>query len=305
VIADGTELESALEVAIAEIASRRVADPIDASTIPAAEAELLASRFGLESTTELALAALPVARRLSRPPISGYRVPAVGIEAGTGDLLLGGNLEFPGTELGTTIHAEGFVTLRARRRGRALATLALRTAHPCAHCRQVLAESASADRLVLVDAEGARLRLADLYPWPFRPASLGVEGDEAGRPAWPGLAFVGAGPANDVAEQLLAVGARAHAPYSGAPSAAVLRAADGRTVAAGCLESVAFNPSISALQAALVELAAARIDGSAVTDTWLACTDGGAVDPEPGFRALLAAVAPAARIGVARWRTGA
>ena len=304
-IAAETGLESPAELAIAEIAFRQVADPIDAATIHAEDAELLARRFALASTTELALLALPVAERLSRPPISGYRVPAVGIEAGTGDLLLGGNLEFPGTELGTTIHAEGFVTLRARRRGRALETLALRTAHPCAHCRQVLSESAAADGLTLVDTAGARLRLADLYPWPFRPASLDVEGDDAGRASWPALAFAGGAPARDVAALLLEAGARAHAPYSGAPSAAVLRARDGRTVSAGSLESVAFNPSISALQAALVELAAAGIDGAHVDDAWLGCAADGQIDPEPGFRALIAAVAPSARIGVARWRAGA
>lgn len=298
-------LEAAIELAIAEVADRTVADLIDGATIPAVDAERLAARFHLASTTELALLALPVARRLARPPISGYHVAAVGIEDETGDLVLGGNLEFPGTELGTTIHAEGFVALRARRRGRTLRTLALRVAHPCAHCRQVLSESATADGLLLVDTEGARLHLEDLYPWPFRPAALGMAGDSAAAVAWPALTIVGERPQAGVAELLVAAGSRAHAPYSGAPSAAVLRASDGRTVRASCLESVAFNPSISALQAALVELAAAGIDTGDVREGWLGCTLDAAIDPEPGFRALLAAVAPNASVGVVRWRTGA
>ncbi|HET7181889.1 MAG TPA: hypothetical protein VFI15_06615, partial [Candidatus Limnocylindrales bacterium] len=180
-------IETAIEQAIAAIVARPTGDPLDGSTIPAADAARLVQQFHLASTTDLALLALPVARRLADPPISGYRVAAVGIEAGSGDLVLGGNLEFPGTELGTTIHAEGFVALRARRRGRTLDTLALRVAHPCAHCRQVLSELASSDGLLLVDTEGARLHLADLYPWPFRPASLGVEGDVPARVAWPAL----------------------------------------------------------------------------------------------------------------------
>ena len=298
-------LDTAIELAIAEVADRAVADPVDGATIPAAEAERLVAQFHAGSTTELALLALPVARRLSRPPISGYRVAAVGIETETGDLLLGGNLEFPGTELGTTIHAEGFVALRARRRGRAVRTLALRVAHPCAHCRQVLSESASADGLLLVDTEGARLHLGDLYPWPFRPASLGVDGDVPGRVAWPALSIQGAAPRDDVARPLLAAGSRAHVPYSGAPSAAVLVTSDGRVVSAGAVESVAFNPSISALQAALVELAAAGIDANDVREGWLGCAADALVDPEPGFRALLGTVAPSAHIGVVRWRAGA
>ena len=304
-IAAGTGPVTAIELAVAEIADRRVADPIDASTIPSAAAERLVARFGLESTTELALLALPVARRLSHPPVSGYQVAAVGIEAETGDLVLGGNLEFPGTDLGTTVHAEGFVTLRARRRGHALATIALPDAHPCAHCRQVLAESAAGDGLLLVDPAGTRLGLGDLYPWPFGPASLSVDGDVPGRVAWPGLEVVGDPAPSDVVGPLLEAGARAHAPYSGAPSAAVLRTRDGLIVSGGCVESVAFNPSLSAMQAALVELAASGIEGPDVTDAWLGATADRAVDPEPGFRALIGVVAPSARVGVVRWRTSA
>jgi cytidine deaminase len=304
VTAAGTGVDTAIERAIDEVVARRGAGPLDGSTIPAADARRLVDQLGLGSATELALLALPLARRLARPPISRYEVAAVGIEAESGDLVLGGNLEFPGTDLGTTVHAEGFVTLRARRRGRTLATIALPSAHPCAHCRQVLSESAAADGLLLIDPEGSRVRLADLYPWPFRPGSLGVDGDAAGRVAWPSLALVGGAPPADVATALLAAGARAHAPYSAAPSAALLRTRDGRSFSAGCLESVAFNPSIGALQAALVELAAAGVDAEAVSEGWLGCTAEGAVDPEPGFRALLGAVAPGARVDVVRWRIG-
>jgi cytidine deaminase len=272
------------------------------STIDAAAATALVERHGLGSVVELALLALPAAGAIARPPISGYRVAAVGIEAEGGDLVLGANLEFPGSELTTTIHAEGFVALRARARGRTLATLAVREAHPCAHCRQTLSESAAADGLTLVDLEGAVLTLADLYPWPFRPSALGIAGDDAGRTTWPNLAFLPPAPPPAITVALLDVGRRAHAPYSGAPSAVVLRTTDGRLHAAGCVESVAFNPSISALQATLVEVVAAGLDLAAVTEGWLAMTDARPVDPEPGFRALLRAVAPDASAQIARWR---
>lgn len=298
----GRRVGPAVEAEVAAIVARPPIDPLDGSTLTAAEAAALVARHGLSSTSELALLALPVAQGMARPPISGYRVAAIGIEAESGDLVLGANLEFPGTELGTTVHAEGFVALRARRRGRTLATLAVREAHPCAHCRQTLAESAAAEALTLIDTLGHALTLADLYPWPFRPAALGVEGDTPARVAWPNLTFVDPSRAADAAAALLEAGSRAHAPYSGAPSAVVLRLRDGRTVGAGCVESVAFNPSISALQAALVELAAARSEPLEIAEGWLALTEGGSVDPEPGFRALLGAVAPDAGAQVARWR---
>ena len=299
----GDEAELALD-GLVRASIARDADPLGASTIPAADVARLVDRFGLTSERELALLALPVAGALADPPISGYRVAAVGIEAETGDLVLGANLEFPGGDLGTTIHAEGFVSLRVRRRGRTLETLAVREAHPCAHCRQTLAEADAADRLEIIDLLGHELTLEELYPWPFRPAALGVEGDRANALTWPGLAFSGTKPPDDIASPLLEAGARAHAPYSGAPSAAVLRLGDGRLASAGCVESVAFNPSITALQAALVEVAATRAATATITDGWLGRTAGGSVDPAPGFRALLAAVAPAAAAHVVDWQTG-
>jgi cytidine deaminase len=276
--------------------------PGGAGTIPASAAARLVAELGLPSSEELALLALPVADAMARPVISGYRVAAVGIEAESGDLVLGANLEFPGGELTTTIHAEGFVAVRARNRGQTLATLVVREAHPCAHCRQMLSESAAADGLVLVDLEGNRLTLADLYPWPFRPAALGVPGDAAGSAAWAALTFLSPAPPPEIPALLLAAGAHAHAPYSKAPSAVAVRLTAGQVHAAGCMESVAFNPSISALQAALVEVVAAGEEPADIGEAWLALTDGGAVDPEPGFRALLGAVAPDAIAHVVRWR---
>lgn len=286
-----------VEVELREIVLRPGGD----ASIPAAAAAALMERHGITSAVELAFLALPLADAMARPGISGFRVAAVGIEGETGDLLLGANLEFPGSELTTTIHAEGFVALRARHRGRTLATLAVREARPCAHCRQTLAEAAAAGGLRLVDPQGSDRSLDDLYPLAFRPAALGMDGDTAGRVAWPNLAYAGAPPVGDVALALLEAGARAHAPYSAAPSAVALRTADGRAFAAGCVESVAFNPSISALQAALVEVVAACIEPASIVDAWLGATEDGAIDPEPGFRALLHAVAPAATANVVRW----
>src|SRR6185503_1862246 len=103
--------------------------------------------------------------------------------------------------------------------------------------------------------------LADLYPWPFQPSALGVAGDAAAV-AWPDLSIAAGDAPPDVAGALIEAGVRAHVPYSEAPSAVALRLADGRVIAATAVESVAFNPSISATQAAMVELAAARASGT-------------------------------------------
>ena len=180
----------AVEADVAAIVEGRAADPVGGSTVPAAAAAELINRHGLASAVELALLALPVAAPMARPSISGYRVAAVGIEAASGDLVLGANLEFPGSELTTTVHAEGFVALRARRRGQTLSTLAVREARPCAFCRQTLAESAVADGIAILDPLGNSLALDDLYPAPFQPRALGMTGDTPGQVSWPSLAFM-------------------------------------------------------------------------------------------------------------------
>jgi len=303
------QVGTAVEADVAAWVGRRPARSIDGSTIPAAAVADLVERHGLDTERELALLALPVARAMARPPISGYRVAAVGIEAGSGDLLLGANLEFLGTELGTTIHAEGFVCLRARRRGTTLDTLAVSEAHPCAHCRQALIEAAGADALRLIDPLGNVLALTDLYPWAFRPAALGMAPDDPAAVRRPGLrvatvasaADLGGGVPLQIARELEDAGARAHAPYSGVPSAVALRLRDGTVVGAGCVESVAFNPSIEAIQAALVEVAAVRAEPGDIVEGWLARTPGGSVDPAPRFESVLRAVAPSARAKVVDW----
>lgn len=300
-----TRVGSAVEAEVHALVEAPGANPLDGSTVNATAVADLVERHGLASERELALLALPVARAMARPPISGYRVGAVGIERESGALVLGANLEVPGADLGSTVHAEGFVAVRARRRSATLETLAVYEAHPCAHCRQTLAESAASDDLGIIDPLGHELGLAELYPWPFQPHALGVEGDRAGAAPWPDLALLADDVPADVADLLQEVGSRAHAPYSGAPSAVAFQLRDGRLLAAAAFESVAFNPSITALQAALVELVAARAVPDDIARAWLARTAAGSIDPAPGFRALLAAVAPSAEARVADWRSGA
>ena len=70
-----------------------------ATSCPDAVVDDAGRDFGLAGPRDVALLALPAATRLAHPPISGFFVGAVGIEAGSGDLVLGGNLEFPGLDL--------------------------------------------------------------------------------------------------------------------------------------------------------------------------------------------------------------
>ena len=235
------------------------------------------------------------ARRLAQPPISGFHVGAVGLERETGHLLLGGNIEFPGTHLGLTIHGEGFVATRAFHRGTTLSAIAIGEAHPCAHCRQYLSEFAWGRDLALIDPLGHVLRLDQLYPWPFDPAYLGGSGAAPGREG--ALAFDDGGP-----EALLSAGRRAHAPYSGCPGAVLFVLDDGREVTGSGIESVAFNPTMQPVMAAMIELTAMGQDAGRIRTAWLGTVRGGAVDYTATTTELLARVAPGVALRVAGWR---
>ena len=85
--------------------------------LDAGEARVVVEEYKLGGIEDLMLLALPVAEALARPPISGFLVGAVGLERETGNLIFGGNVEFPGTTLSTTVHGEGFLATRAFSRG--------------------------------------------------------------------------------------------------------------------------------------------------------------------------------------------
>jgi len=265
------------------------------------QADALIAQYMLNGIEELMLLALGAAKTFARPPISGFLVGAVGLERETGHLVLGGNMEFPHTHLGYTVHGEGFVFTRAASRGTTISHLAIGEAHPCAHCRQYLSEFAASRDLVLIDPLGHRLTLAELYPWPFDPAYLGETGYV------PGTSIDGRqlGP-NDLppatAAALLHALRRAHAPYSQCPAAVVLGLADGSLVTGFSIESVAFNPTMGPLQAALIGLAAGGHDPGDIASAALATTLDGNVDYVRSTTELLGRVAPGlplAIVGVA------
>jgi cytidine deaminase len=286
-------------VATAMGAARRdagaLADNMGA-VVPGTLAAELARQHGLDGSRDVMRLLVEPARALARAPISDFLVGAVGLERGTGHLILGANVEFPGTHLGLTIHGEGFVATRAFSRGSALEAIAIGEAHPCGHCRQYLSEFSWAAELELIDPLGHVLRLGQLYPWPFDPACLGENGAVAGT-AW-ALSYDAGGP-----EALLAAGRRAHAPYSGCPGAVMLEMEDGARVVGLSVESVAFNPTMQPVMAAAIEMIAHGYDWADVRGAVLGTVIGGAVDYRASTAEVLARCAPEVALRIAGWRT--
>ena len=284
----GIELQS--EILALLSASTRQPGSSDGAVLPKQQAEALIARYSLSGVEELMLLALKPARDFAQPPISSFFVGAVGLERETGNLVFGGNMEFPGTHLGFTIHGEGYVFTRAASRGTTISHLAIGEAHPCAHCRQYLSEFAATRDLILIDPLGHRLTMAQLYPWPFDPDYLGEVGFVPGTVHDRSLAANDHPPA--IAAALLDAARRAHAPYSKSPGAVVLALQDGSLISGFAIESVAFNPTMGPLQAALINLSANGYTPDDIASSALATTLGGDVDYSASTAELLGKVAP-------------
>jgi cytidine deaminase len=268
------------------------------SIVPAAVVSRIVRQYGLADAEELMLVALPAAQKLATPPISSYFVGCIGLEAETGNLVLGGNIEFPGTHLGYTVHGEGFVFTRAFSRDTSIRTIVIREAHPCAHCRQYLSEFAATKDLTLIDPLGHRLKMSDLYPWPFDPAYLEDKGVVVGDMPFAEMQLGPHDLPRDVAERLLDAGRRSHAPYSKCPGAVALTLSDGAVVTGSAIESVAFNPSMGPMQAAIIDLFAHGYGYEDIAGAALGTVEEGAVDYSRSAAELLAAIAPNVRLSV-------
>ncbi|MAM72832.1 MAG: cytidine deaminase [Tistrella sp.] len=299
------ELESGPAIrTAAEAMAGRGRDALKAnagSVIAAADAKSLCETFGIGAIEDLMALLVETARLRARPPISGFFVGAVGLEAVSGDLILGGNLEFPGTHLGFSVHGEGFVATRAFSRGTGVEAIALRGAFPCGHCRQYLSEFAVGPALRLIDPRGNLLQLGDLYPSPFGPDALFEAAAAGDRISFPQIALSADVP-GELAELLLYEGRHAHAPYSRSPGAVVLMLKGGVPVSGASVESVAFNPTMPPLQAALIDLLAHGFDYSDIETAALATAVGGPVDYSRATAELLSVVAPDVPLSVYAWR---
>ncbi|MEO8756451.1 MAG: cytidine deaminase [Devosia sp.] len=255
------------------------------------------------SSDELMLLSLGKARDFAHPPISEFYVGCVGREAGSGNLVFGGNLEFVGAHIGNTVHGEGFVLTRSFSRGTAIETLAIGEAHPCAHCRQYLSEFAATASMTVMDPLGHRLKMADLYPWPFDPNYLGEKGIVAGEVRYPSLELKLSGdpvsPA--VAGKLTELGRRSYTPYGKSPAAIVLTLKDDRLIGGSAIESVAFNPTISPIQAAMIDLFAHGYVATDIAAAAAATAEEALVDYVLHAADTLAVVAPAVVLSVVKW----
>ncbi|KAI3714582.1 hypothetical protein L6452_21539 [Arctium lappa] len=243
--------------------------------ISASDAESMAESKGL-TVPQLLPSLVKSAQRLARPPISNFRVGAVGL-ASDGRIFFGGNIEFPGLPLHHSIHAEQFLitNLAIHGGGPKLLYMAV-SAAPCGHCRQFLQElrGVSDTQIVITDQPQENPNynpVSSILPNPFGPLDLldqemplilEKHDNQLTIKDQPFISENG-NLSNGYTELLekneeklknkaLEAARGSHAPYSRCPSGVALMDCEGNVYKGSYMESAAYNPSMMPVQAALV-----------------------------------------------------
>ncbi len=263
-----------------------------AGRLTAAQADLLAQVAKLDPDT-LLRALIPLAAAYARPAISGFYVGAVA-RAQSGAIYFGANQEFAGTSPWMTLHAEQSAIAHAwSAEEEAIDTLAVGAA-PCGLCRQFMTELGAPDQLRVIIADGPATTLATLLPQAFGPDALDQHGgllssrrvslmlDHATDDALIHAAFAAA--------------RRSYAPYTSAEAGIALRLRSGAVVAGAYAESVAHNPSLSPLAAALSHRVFLGLEGDEILAASLVAVGHALIDHHGAARSLLTAVAPGVRL---------
>jgi len=259
--------------------------------IPAADVKAIAANEG-KTVDALMMALLPLARTLSRPPISQFLVGAV-TRGASGSLYLGANLEIAGQALGFTVHAEQSAIAAAYMHAeKGIETIAV-TAAPCGHCRQFMNELSPHSKVDILVKDRAATTLAALLPESFGPGDLGRKDG-----AFPvqSTSLKLSGNANALATAALEAARMSYAPYSKSPSGVAIESKSGRTFKGSYIENAAFNPSLPPLQTALLALIAAGEDFATITNVALCELGGSTISQKSPCEAVLASIAPGVKL---------
>ncbi len=223
----------------------------------------LMSILGLSCDELLQQYLMPLAASMTTSPISHFAVGAIveGYrEEGQGPLYLGANFEITGQPLKMTVHAEQSAVSNAWHQGENRIRRLLVNETPCGHCRQFLNELHLVENMeFIVNRIGSSERriygIKDLLPDAFGPADLNQE-EKLLSTRFTEL------PNPDASDELVTAATLAagssYAPYSGCRSGVALRLDNGDTIIGQYAENVAFNPGLTAIEAALVNL---RLNG--------------------------------------------
>ncbi len=253
------QLPASLQAALQSL----LADDHFPAMFSAREVEALKSQTGLDDDA-LAFALLPLAASCARAALSDFNVGAVA-RGVSGNLYFGANMEFAGTTMQQTVHAEQSAITHAWMRGeKALVSITVNYT-PCGHCRQFMNELNSGVKLQINLPGRSPATLGDYLPDAFGPRDLDIATlllDEMDH----GFTLQG----DELNQAAISAANRSHAPYSKAPAGVALELRDGKIICGSYAENAAFNPSLPPLQAALNVLSLSGYDYSDIQRAVLA-----------------------------------
>ena len=242
------------------------------------------------------LGLLPLAQSYARPPISNFFVGVV-VRGASGSLYLGYNIEIPGQCLGFAVHAEQSALSNAYMHSeQSVTSLAVVGGAPCGHCRQFMEEISPAGEIQLLIPNQPPTRLASILPSAFGPAALGAS--HGALPVEKKNLVLASGASDPCIGAALDAACRSYAPYSKSPAGVAIRTSSGRIFEGCYIENVAFNPSLSPLQTALVPFIAAGEPYSAISAVTLVEVEGSKISQRSVTEAVLAAIAPQLKLAV-------
>jgi cytidine deaminase len=216
--------------------------------IPAAEVAARLRETGM-TIEQFLLSLVPQAQKYAIPPISNFFVGAVALGT-TGSAYFGANYEFVGQALSFTVHGEQAATANAILHGETGMQMLAVSAAPCGYCRQFLYELTTASTLQILLPNTPPTLLTSLLPDAFGPGDLGVTAALMS-PQSHNLKIDSDDP---VVRAALAAANASYAPYTFSYAGVALRTRDGEIYAGQVAENAAFNPSMSPLEQAVVNL---------------------------------------------------
>ncbi len=280
---------SVLTVQLQEIVGKQ-------SIIPARQARQIAKKLDL-NMDRLMLELLPIARGFARAPISHYRVGVVG-KGKKGDLYFGYNVEFLNVPLNYTVHAEQGIIAQALMKGETTLEAVALFDTPSGLCRQFLNELPGAGNIRILTPSRRPVRLRTLLPNFFGPEDLGQAGGLLGSGQWK-LELPGKPDALAIAA--LEAARKSYAPYSQSPSGIAIEA-HGKHYCGGTAENAAFNPSMSPMQGAVVNLVADHVEYKDIARAVLVEKEGAPASQAGSAENLLRALNPRAKFTVLKAR---
>jgi cytidine deaminase len=237
--------------------------PQQAGRLSASQCIELMTHLGIDRE-ELMTRLLPLAKSYALVPVSQFQVGAVAMadsrsNDGRFNLFLGANLEFRQQPLNQSIHAEQSATMNAWHQGAGYLKAIATSEAPCGHCRQFLYEFEKNADLIMITPHGKNLpyrrtALSDLLPEAFGPLDLGNHsGLMSPEPPDRKLRLETADKDPTIARALSAA-QKSYAPYTQNVAGCALQTQTGEIFSGRSAECAAYNPSLTALQSAVVAL---------------------------------------------------